>query len=243
MFLKRIHELAHFISDVSKSPEEITKFLVLKTLRDLQPSSLYIGEITPDAHLAPVAVYGVSNLPVVSMGRLSMSLHLPLTDSAKNDKFMVIGSKDDYFAMYPELQKYENLNLNWESVVVWPMLPFGVGFAMLDTKPQKSEELEFFFRTIGEMFILYQIQHSVYMKKSNVLSLATNTASDSLSPRQNEILKLLKLGKTNLEICRELGFSESLIRQETVKIYRILRVSGRKELLENQDEQSKLQDN
>jgi DNA-binding NarL/FixJ family response regulator len=36
---------------------------------------------------------------------------------------------------------------------------------------------------------------------------------------------------TNPEIAKELGFSESTIRHETIRIYQILKVSGRKEAI------------
>lgn len=54
----------------------------------------------------------------------------------------------------------------------------------------------------------------------------------ALMPRQWTILNATRKGRANFEIAIELGFSESLIRQETVQIYRKLGVSGRKEILD-----------
>ena len=54
--------------------------------------------------------------------------------------------------------------------------------------------------------------------------------SNSLSIREQKIVELIREGLTNAEIATSLGYSESLIRQETVAIYRKLGVSGRKEL-------------
>ena len=51
-----------------------------------------------------------------------------------------------------------------------------------------------------------------------------------LTPRQSQIVELIKEGNTNYLISVKLGFSESLIRQETIVIYRKLEVTGRKEL-------------
>jgi len=53
-----------------------------------------------------------------------------------------------------------------------------------------------------------------------------------LSERQNRILDLLKLGKTNKEIAEAIDYSESLVRHETMIIYKKLRVEGRHELRE-----------
>lgn len=55
------------------------------------------------------------------------------------------------------------------------------------------------------------------------------TVSSELSERQLQILKLMSAGKTNGAIARELGYSESTVRQETIVIYRALGVDGRDE--------------
>ena len=58
---------------------------------------------------------------------------------------------------------------------------------------------------------------------------ARPTSSDAveLSPRQLRILGLLAREKTNRWIAAELGFSESTIRQETLRLYRALGVNSR----------------
>lgn len=54
------------------------------------------------------------------------------------------------------------------------------------------------------------------------------TASEvDLSARQLRILELLAFGKTNRWIAADLGFSESTIRQETLRLYRALGVNSR----------------
>jgi len=51
-----------------------------------------------------------------------------------------------------------------------------------------------------------------------------------LTTRQKKILEMIKLGRTNSAIAGLLGYSESLIRQETIIIYRKLGISGRRDL-------------
>lgn len=58
-----------------------------------------------------------------------------------------------------------------------------------------------------------------------------NNLSHALSSRQKNILKLIVGGQTNLYIGNELGYSESLIRQETILIYKKLGIHGRRDLL------------
>lgn len=58
-----------------------------------------------------------------------------------------------------------------------------------------------------------------------------NPLDAKLSERQNRIIELIKGNRTNASIASILGYSESLIRQETIQIYRKLGISGRRELL------------
>jgi DNA-binding NarL/FixJ family response regulator len=51
-----------------------------------------------------------------------------------------------------------------------------------------------------------------------------------LTARQSEILALMKNGLTNDEIALKIGYSASLVKQETMLIFSKLGVSGRKNL-------------
>jgi len=53
-----------------------------------------------------------------------------------------------------------------------------------------------------------------------------------LTQRQTTILESLKNGMTNKEIAELIGYSESLVRHETMIIYKKLRVEGRHQLRE-----------
>jgi len=231
MHLKKIFEFAQYLSDSTRTPDEISQYLVLSTLNEMNPVAIYFAEITRDAWLAPVAGFGFDRLTFESRGRFPLSMHIPITDSVKHDKCIVVNSPEELFEKYPELKTVEDINLDWQSLIVWPMLPNGVAFALLLSEQKMNAELEYFLRTIGEMFSLYQTQHSLMLGSELKNPRATVQVPDTLSDRQVVIVKLLLQGSTNLEIAKELGYSESLIRQETIQIYRILQVSGRKELI------------
>ena len=64
------------------------------------------------------------------------------------------------------------------------------------------------------------------MKRLPQLSLE----QQELTPRQMKILEMVKEDRTNSAIASALGYSESLIRQETIIIYRKLGIGGRREL-------------
>jgi DNA-binding NarL/FixJ family response regulator len=58
----------------------------------------------------------------------------------------------------------------------------------------------------------------------------SNVSNSILNVREIGIIELIKLGKTNSEIAKVLGYSESTIRQDTIKIYRKLGISGRQDI-------------
>lgn len=64
--------------------------------------------------------------------------------------------------------------------------------------------------------------------RSNSLA---SSSPEELSTRQLEILKLIGDGLNNAEIATIVLVSESTVRQETIKIYRALAVSGRQEAM------------
>lgn len=69
---------------------------------------------------------------------------------------------------------------------------------------------------------------------SNIAMESKNSIlGQSLTKRQEEIHSLIKSRKTNLQISLELGYSESLIRQETMNIYKKLGISGSREIQSN----------
>lgn len=95
---------------------------------------------------------------------------------------------------------------------------------MTSTFPPESK-LSSFVETI---FNLIGMQASAISRRDKSKD-PLDKISQILGRRQREILKLIADGMTNAQIDSELGFSESTIRQDTMKIYEALGVTGRKE--------------
>jgi DNA-binding CsgD family transcriptional regulator len=58
---------------------------------------------------------------------------------------------------------------------------------------------------------------------------SSSIAAIPLTPRQVDVLRCLVAGMTNLQIARQLGYSLSTIKQETMKVFHILAVRDRHE--------------
>lgn len=232
MFLKKATELANYLTGSTRSAEEIAKHLVLKSFSDYSPTALYIARITDDGFLSPVAGFGFEKLTIANWGRFPLSMHIPITDAVRTDKCIVIDSVEEFFGNYPILTEIDNVSTDWEAVMAWPMLPFGVGFALLERVPILDEQFEHYLRLTGAVVALHLLRNQSTPEVPEYQSVtAKKSVPTSLSNRQKVILEMLSKGATNSEIATEIGYSESLVRQETIEIYRILGVSGRKELI------------
>jgi DNA-binding CsgD family transcriptional regulator len=234
VYLKKIYELASYLSSDSKSLDEVAQFITLKTLNGEQSSAVFFAKITSDAHLVPIAAFGQEKFAITKMSKIPLSARNPLTDAVKTDKWIHIKKPEDFLRDYPDLIDFENVSLGPESVVAWPMLPFGAALTTLGSNRDLDDNFQHFLKVISEMVHLYHRKLDYKSGLGNKSSSPGEEVSMVLTRRQNLIVELLRLGKTNVEIAEKLGYSESLIRQETVKIYRNLGISGRKDLvLEN----------
>ena len=232
LLLKQATELANFLTGNNRSAEEIAKFMVLKTFSTYLPSALYIAEITDDGYLSPVGGFGFEKTVISKWGRFPLNMHLPITDSVRTDRCILIDNIDEFFENYPILDEIEGVPIDWEAVLAWPMLPFGVGFALLEKVPCMSEEFENYLRLTGAVIALHLLRaKNVHHVPEFRKAAARKGLPTTLSNRQKVILEMLTKGSTNSEIALEIGYSESLVRQETIEIYQILGVSGRKELI------------
>lgn len=138
---------------------------------------------------------------------------------------------DEYFEQYRE-KIGENDHSKWKSSVLMQIVPDY--FAVLSTEIRIVEDIDNinYFNAIRSIISLYlrsvmdvqrhrnESQHIPKVSLSGV----------ALTERQALILTMMQSGDTNLAIAKRLGYSESLIRQETITIYRKMGISGRKEL-------------
>ena len=81
--------------------------------------------------------------------------------------------------------------------------------------------------------LLKVYESSLEIKNSQgAISQFEESVNQPLSERQTTILEYLKNGMTNKAIADLIGYSESLVRHETMIIYKKLRVEGRHQLRE-----------
>jgi DNA-binding CsgD family transcriptional regulator len=112
------------------------------------------------------------------------------------------------------------------------LLPLGIVALTLDTTPKLDRQFELFLRTVSTITLQHLLVKCKCDGTSRKLGISGKLLkSGSLTERQQIIKNLIEKGLTNPAIADEIGYSESLVRQETMAIYAILNISGRKDLL------------
>ena len=232
MYLKEVESLARYLITPGLTIPDVCKFLVLDTFVKMKASAIYAGEITEDGYIAPIGSFGIPKKVVEGWGPVPLTLDAPLSDAVRKNELVLL-CRDEAYEKYPVLKNYEGLPESWSSYLVCPILPCGVIAITLHVVPEIDQELESFVRATASLGALHfnrsQFQIESFTRKNRG---AATRRRAVLTERQILIKTLMEKGLTNIEIAEKIGYSESLVRQETMAIYATLNISGRKELLE-----------
>jgi transcriptional regulator with GAF, ATPase, and Fis domain len=234
MYLKTLELLSRYLILSEGNRDDICRFLNFEIFSYLECRAVYVAQLSQDGCLQPIAHFGFTKGSVESWGAFPLTVDIPITAAVKQNSCIFIDSPDDLYTKFPAMKTVEKIDHDWNSIIAVPVHAFGVFSLTTYKAPKKDVEHERFLRTVGQLAsvaltkcqLLEQINHRG--KK-----LVSKTAkSYELTERQKVIRDLILKGMTNTQIANEIGFSDSLVRQETIAIYAALNVSGRKELLE-----------
>jgi DNA-binding CsgD family transcriptional regulator len=192
-----------------------------------------VGEVDSSGYLKHVTSFGFNEEELARYSKLSLSLHLPITEAVLSNKCVVIESPEIFIKKYPIAKELGADDSDWKSCIAVPIVPYGVYFLALQSKPKKDLEFEPFLRSVGHLLSLSLLRKA----RSPIPAPSESPEPKKLTQRQNLVMKLLSKGFTNAQIAQEIGYSESLVRQETIAIYAALRVSGRRELIKFAEEE------
>jgi DNA-binding CsgD family transcriptional regulator len=157
----------------------------------------------------------------------SIDDHLPTTDSLKENDFVWLADNEDWLKDYPDLSSHRYANSS-KTLICWPIHIRGAYMSVIcltfNQVILSNHETKNYLETISGLIGL-QISS---LKKLRLSVEQDSGVWDLLSTRQHKVVSMMSDGLTNSQIANELGYSQSTIRQETIKIYEILGVAGRK---------------
>ena len=114
--------------------------------------------------------------------------------------------------------------------IYFPTAPTRLFRFAMNGKVEKHQELQNYYECVRSVLILWE--NLVQLEKTDSREITSvEPRSNNLTVRQEKILELLRNGMTNAEIAKQIGFSDSLVKQETILIYKKLGISGRKDLV------------
>ncbi len=237
-YLKHVTEFITFLSGKELTLEEILRHLVLVVLSPLNAEAILIRQLNSENQAVLVETWGISSeirqqYPVA----YNLNDRYPTTDTLRNRTTTFVNTLPDWGDDYPMLENLQ-YTTGAKSYICIPIERTGTPVAALGVFSRDiispNVEIESFLTAVGSVFSMYMCSQD--SKEHNLLRTpGRNTLSDvgtavnDLTERQQVILRLISENRTNLVICELLGYSESTIRQETIKIFAKLGCAGRYE--------------
>ena len=239
MYLKLTSEFVKFIADQDHGIEDVLGHLVLRIMAPLGASSAFISQLDNQDSLVIAGRFGIPTATSSSYAeRFSLSDHLPITDAIRLRKVVLINSLPNWPQEYATLSATPYMSLE-KTFVAFPIersgTPVAVVAIFFNGEVTLDPDMELFFESIANVLAMYLYRQP---RKENALSEAQRAElGPELTQRQELILRMVSEGRTNTAIGEMLKYSESTIRQETIKIFSKLGCDGRDEASEIYKEQ------
>lgn len=223
-------DLTDFLANGKRSIDEICKYLILHTFNKFKPQAIYLGQLESDGNLVLKSSFGFDPQYISQWERIPLFIDIPINNAIRNDEVYVFLNQEDFFARYPAAESLGTVSRDWVSCFAGPVQSLGSFLVVLNGNIETCLEFDHFVRAVGNLLALH-IMDQVPVHELVSMKSSLHSTQRRLTPRQELIRDLLVKGFTNPQIAAEIGYSESLVRQETIAIYSTLRVSGRKELI------------
>lgn len=137
------------------------------------------------------------------------------------NKIIVERNTPEYYIKYPAIRN-QPIPYPWSSQISIPINH--QYFMQFGRYVEMSTGDEIYYQNLQSLM-------QIYFSRIGKVSLEIGDLyGRPLTARQSEILSLMQSGKTNEEIATKIGYSASLVKQETMLIFSKLGISGRRDL-------------
>jgi transcriptional regulator with GAF, ATPase, and Fis domain len=227
MHIEALSTFTNYLSLQRRSIEEICQHLVLHVFKSQSARAVYIGLVESEGYLSLKATFGFKQDYIEQWKRIPLTLNIPIIEAVRSESEVIFLTREDFFANYPQVTTLGTVDHEWESCVTTSIQSDGAFMLIFNEVPKVDPEFNFLLRSTGHLIALH-LEGSVPIYKAFQNA---KTSAEELTPRQKIIRDLLAKGFTNAHIAKEIGYSESLVRQESIVIYAAHRISGRRELI------------
>ena len=232
--IKNVDAFARVLSSATAG-DQICQWLVTNWLSPYQAIGAVLLSVRNSADLEIVGAFGFPEEAVASFQRRKIWERWPLTDAARDGQLVHLAGHKQILKNYPAMNGYVEGSPE-TSIVAQPVLaremPIGVLGVVFDGLIDKTRLAATKLDLIAS-FLSVRLSGQNFVRNGQQENFSTNGNNGAemlgkpLTERQRLILQLICEGKTNPLIAYTLGYSESTVRQESMKIYRKLGVANR----------------
>ena len=238
MYLDIVSKFTAFLSTNERTLEEILSHLVLVVLAPLNAEAISIRQLNSGNQVVRIGTWGMPlEMVQPQHGIYNLNEKYPSTDTLRHRTTTYISTLPDWGDDYPLLKEFPYTS-GAKSFICIPIEKTDTPVAALGVFSrdviQPNAEIEAFLRAVGSVFSMYMFRqdsktHELLRIRGKHTPAVVGSAVSELTERQQIILRLISEDRTNLAISELLGYSESTIRQETIKIFAKLGCTGRHE--------------
>ena len=217
-------------------PSVLCQFLATRICPSGELVRVCVGRVDRDGFIRPTASFGYPVDSKLMETEIPLESNRPLPEAIKQKKIILL-NKEDILERYPEYQPID-MRSPWASSALVPTMGIYAFAFLSQQKIIEKEFYEIYYKIVGQLLSFYNFDRAMTINKLvetdgwiSKISEPQPKKGGALTERQKQILDQIKEKKTNGQIAEHLGYSESLIRQETIIIYAKLGIKGRKELI------------
>ena len=231
MTMLRLSNIANFLT-YEQDLSAAIQYIGLTACSTNAPCRIIISRITADLTLTRVASFGYDQIISPQLTDCDLVTNQILNDAVRSNRVKIHMRDAEYRAAFSKLAHIKDDHL-WQTAIFMPLLPNYIASMAVRPLMEDNEENRGYFELLRTIMNLY-IQSGISMntiKRTNHKSDKGLHYGEVLTERQSQIVTMIKEGLTNGAIGLQLGYSESLIRHETISIYEKLGIEGRRQLL------------
>ena len=218
-----LHKLLLITQILAAKPtlDQLCNFLSINHCPSGEVSRVYFAKISKDNTLTIEAVHGFEPENCFVGKEFPIEIGRPSGLAIMNNAMIIEKNSPEYYVKYPAIRN-QPLPYPWSSQISIPIN--NQYFMQLGRYAEMAEGDELFYKNLQSLM-------QIYFSKIGKVSLEIGDLHGKpLTARQEEILNMIKMGETNEEIAEKIGYSASLVKQETMLIYSKLGISGRRDL-------------
>jgi len=218
-----LHKLLLITQILAAKPtlDQLCNFLSINHCPSGEVSRVYFAKISKDNTLTIEAAHGFEPENCFVGKEFPIEIGRPSGLAIMNNAMIIEKNSPEYYVKYPAIRN-QPLPYPWSSQISIPIN--NQYFMQLGRYAEMAEGDELFYKNLQSLM-------QIYFSKIGKVSLEIGDLHGKpLTARQEEILNMIKLGETNEEIAEKIGYSASLVKQETMLIYSKLGISGRRDL-------------